>query len=285
MDKIYRSASFTIIGAVNTRDETGLPGYSGWPRDSSIWAPSRDYEIEGRGIRPNGMSAIVRQSLWNKRGWTFQERILSRRRLFITESQVIFECSRGKAYEELTHLPQRPYEPYNSESPSPRDPEIERERELEERERLQLPAFSKRQQYDHDGDIDYNMKNDTSLVDYFHWVEDYTSRQLSYGADILNAFAGVGNFLTEYLKTQFVFGLPEKYMPQALMWISPGTVERRFEMPQIPSWSWASSLKSEDYYWIMKNGFKKDLIRVASLVYFYFQDPDLGLRKLNVGER
>jgi hypothetical protein len=284
MDKIYRSANFSIIAALNTREGTGLPGVPGQPRGSSIWTPARDCEVEGRGIRANGVTAIVRPSLWNKRGWTFQERVLSRRRLFITESQVIFECSRGKAYEEFTYLPQRPHEPHDPESPQ--DPEMERQRQLEEQERRQIPAFSPRSRYDSDCDIYYNMKSSTSLVDYFYWVEDYTSRELSYGSDVLNAFAGVDNYLTESLKSHLVFGHSERYLPQTLMWSCHGLADRRIEMPQIPSWSWASSTKRIHYKWIAGSStFDEDMVKIASLVYFYFQDPDRGFRKLQVGER
>ncbi|KAH9211708.1 heterokaryon incompatibility protein-domain-containing protein [Leptodontidium sp. 2 PMI_412] len=286
MDKIYRSASSTIVAALNTRGGTGLPGTKGQPRESSIWTPPRDGEVEGRGIKPNGMTAIVQPSLWNKRGWTFQERILSRRRLFITESQVIFECSRGKAYEELTYLPQQPREAREEDPGSPQDPETERAKQFEEQEWCQIPAFSPWSRYDPDHDIDFNMKSSTSLVDYFHWVEDYTSRQLSYDSDILNAFAGVGNFLTESLNSRLIFGLPERYLPQTLMWSCLGPAERRTEMPQIPSWSWASSTKRSDYKWIAGSStFVEHMVRIASLAYFYFQDPDLGLRKLAVREQ
>jgi hypothetical protein len=55
-------------------------------------------------------------------------------------------------------------------------------------------------------------------------------------------------------------------------------------MLQVPSWSWASSLKQVEYHWILwKSSFWGDLEKIASLV--IYQDPKLGLRKLDVGER
>lgn len=284
MDKIYRSATFTIIAALNTRDCTGLPGVKLQPRKSSIWTPARDGEVEGLGIRPNGISAIVQPSLWNKRGWTFQERVLSRRRLFITESQVIFECARGKAYEEMTFQTQQPFEPITIENTE--TPERRRELELQEQERRHIPAFSKWSRYDPNGGLDYNLKSSTSLVEYFRWVEDYTSRQLSYRSDILNAFAGVGSFLAEALDTHLIFGLSERHLPRTLMWSCAGYADPRVEMPQIPSWSWASSTTHIDYKWIAGNStFDQDMAKIVSLAYFYFQDPGAGLRKLHVEEQ
>jgi len=282
MDKIYRSATFTIVVALNKRDRQGVPGFSGRPRISSVWRPPYDCEIEGRGIRPNCTTTIVDPSMWNKRGWTFQERVLSTRRLFITEFQVTFACGKGEATEELTYCPQRPYG--KDDSAMVMDPELEKEKETEQQERDQIPTFTRRSSYE--SGIDYNIKSSTSLVDYFYFVEDYTSRQLSFGSDILNAFVGIGKALGESLGSGMIFGLPEKYIPQALMWSCFGLVEPRVETSQIPSWSWASSVKPADYYW-MKDGslIAEDFVRIARLVYFHFQDPELGLRRLNIQER
>jgi len=38
---------------------------------------------------------MIRRSLWNKRGWIFQERKLSRRALHFTQGTVYFECVSG----------------------------------------------------------------------------------------------------------------------------------------------------------------------------------------------
>lgn len=68
MDKIYRSATFTIVAALNNRDGRGLPGCLNRPRRSSIWTSDREFDIESRGLRPRSMQAIVNDSLWNRRG-------------------------------------------------------------------------------------------------------------------------------------------------------------------------------------------------------------------------
>ncbi|KAK4197348.1 heterokaryon incompatibility protein-domain-containing protein [Triangularia verruculosa] len=274
MDKIYRSASFTIIAALNKRDGEGLPGYRSKPRRSSLWSPPRDCDVEGRNIRPKGMEILADSSLWNKRGWTFQERVLSRRRLFITEFQTIFECSRGTASEELTYYPQRPFSSYQP-----------HEAGADEEEYKHIPGF---QNSANEGRsrVTYNLTEATSLVDYFHWVENYTTRQLSFGSDILNAFAGVGKALGEVLQSPFLFGLVERYLPQTLMWSCYGLAQRRAEMQGTPSWSWASSANQANYSWISGGSrLDKDLLEIASLVFFHFQDPDVGLRKLDVEER
>lgn len=113
MDKIYRSATFTLAAALSNPSGDGLPGHQEKPRDlySSIWIPPYDANVETRGIKPNGIRSLVDSSLWNRRGWTFQERLLSQRCLFITEHQTMFKCSQAEASEELTWSPQIPGKP------------------------------------------------------------------------------------------------------------------------------------------------------------------------------
>lgn len=109
MDVIYNSATFTIMAAFNGRHiDKGLLGCPGRPRPPFVMAPSRrQFHSLRRSILPDtGHSEeVVNGSEWDHRGWTFQERLLSRRRLFITEFEVIFQCSVGTAYEACSHTP------------------------------------------------------------------------------------------------------------------------------------------------------------------------------------
>lgn len=284
MDKIYRSAAFCIVAALNNRDGRGLPGLRSRQRPPSATFPARKTEIEGGGIEPNGMVTMVEDSLWNKRGWTFQERVLSRRRLYVTEYQVIFECARGLAYEEMTYCTPRPMAPPNEYDLA--DAGRMKERELEEKEHEEMPSFTQRSRYMPGAGLNLNMTESLAVTDYFTWVENYTARQLTVGTDILNAFAGVGSALGESLNTSMIFGLPEKYLPQALMWSTSGASEPRQETTHLPSWSWASTKSLVDYYWLKGSSvFKDDLLKIATVVFFHYQDPDKGLRKLDVGER
>lgn len=162
-------------------------------------------------------------------------------------------------------------------------------REAREKE---IPGFTRWIPYKSDTDLDYNIPDGSSLGNYLSWIQDYTSRQLSFSSDILNAFAGVGELLAQTFRTRMMFGHPERYLPQSLMWRCLGTVERRAQMPQIPSWSWASSLKQADFDWLngrtswIQNPDRTDHPEnIASIVYFHYQDPGHGLRKLDVEER
>jgi hypothetical protein len=279
MDEIYNSAEFAIIAALNHRSDMGLPGYTDRRSAIALASLPRVFDVETRGIRrtwDNDMK-LVNESLWNKRGWTFQERVLSPRRLYITESQVIFECQSGRAIEDVTHyLPPRVNEhgiqvnlPYDDPNPGRKEDE-------------NLRGFSPPPSSSGHRDK-YCISDSTSLMDYFDWVEDHTSRQLSFETDILNAFAGVGNALSRSLSTGMIYGLPEKYISQALLWICKTSFRRRISAPNIPSWSWASWKDGSSYYGPKKDG--QEVAKAITLVYYYFQDFGRGLRKLEAQER
>lgn len=140
---------------------------------------------------------------------------------------------------------------------------------------------------------EYHRSTKASLKDYCYWVENYTSRQLSNRSDILNAFRGVANVLSDDFNSPISFGMSEKYMARSLMWSCSGVLARRAETPYIPSWSWASWIGAADYRWIssvdrirdLESLDDEDLADSVSIVTFYLQDPEQGLRKVRTEDR
>lgn len=59
MDKIYSSAAFTIIIALDQRDRGGIPGVNRRPRYSSTVRPLHRCADETRGIIPMGMGKVI----------------------------------------------------------------------------------------------------------------------------------------------------------------------------------------------------------------------------------
>jgi hypothetical protein len=112
MDLVYQSAVVTIVACAGNEPNHGLPGISNTAR------------IGHTGVRMSGLSFAsfptypwypVQISTWRQRGWTFQEELFSRRRIYFTEEQMIFECCTGWICESVsrfrrseipgTHLP------------------------------------------------------------------------------------------------------------------------------------------------------------------------------------
>jgi hypothetical protein len=275
MDQIYSLATFTIIAALNDTEARGLPGFRGCPRQPWNYHPSHDFYVDDWGINfcPKDMEAFVDNSLWNRRGWTFQERVMSRRRLFITEAEVIFECGRGEVHEEVAsrHIIYQ------------RDPQ---------KTSLQIPTVTFAPHSQSAWPFPkFRVDRKTALARYFSWISDYTARRLTFENDILNAFAGVGNMFSRlWYSSPMLFGLPEIYLPQTLVWSCDGsTVHRKDDAlyggTPIPSWSWATSVNPVDYLWRRRCGLAEPE-GIVELVCFHYQDPDIHeLRPLDVVEQ
>jgi hypothetical protein len=99
MDAVYGRATWTLVAAVDPAKAQGLPGVTGNPRKSFILNRHRDLNVSRQSVLPSFIPE-VQASAWNSRGWTFQERLLSLRRLYITNYQVYFECPDGTLQEE-----------------------------------------------------------------------------------------------------------------------------------------------------------------------------------------
>ena len=204
MDRIYGSAVLTIAAAAASNADSPLPGVCKWSRQ----APQHIEKIQGMqlaNILPD-LEETLRKSKWNSRGWTYQERVLSRRTLFVTSSQLFFECSFG-VFAESLGVPER-------------------------------PNVANRQ---HSGRLSW--KNSVNFTLYAAAVEAFSKRNLSFDTDVLDAFEGVSKRLRHLFRGKLSFGMPETEMECALRW-EPFTVLQRRKHPTtredlFPSWSWA----------------------------------------------
>ena len=109
--------------------------------------------------------------------------------------------------------------------------------------------------------IPYLDPND-AIIDYKDYVSGYTSRRMSDPSDYLHAFYGIQNVLEYTMGTEFLHGLPRKYLDTALLWTLLGQQKRRgvksfsdrnFNSLTIPSWTWAgweSRANLLSYHWV-----------------------------------
>lgn len=90
MDLIYANAQLTIVAAAGKDPNHGLPGVKGTLRKSQPRITIGDRIMYS--TLPHAQSALSK-SMWASRGWTYQEGLLSKRRLIFTDEQVYFECN------------------------------------------------------------------------------------------------------------------------------------------------------------------------------------------------
>ncbi|OCK87484.1 HET-domain-containing protein, partial [Cenococcum geophilum 1.58] len=92
MDAIYSSAALTIVAVSGSHSNVGLPGIS-IPRQYG----QHSELVRGLRFAVNlpSYTALEQDNklIWNSRGWTFQEKIMSKRLLLFTDYQAYFRCS------------------------------------------------------------------------------------------------------------------------------------------------------------------------------------------------
>jgi len=96
MDLIYQNSEVTIVAAAGEDPEYDLPGVGRRKRRQQPQTKIGSTVL----ISPLPKTAhLIAKSQWAKRAWTYQESLLSRRRLVFTDEQVYFQCHGTHCYE------------------------------------------------------------------------------------------------------------------------------------------------------------------------------------------
>jgi Heterokaryon incompatibility protein (HET) len=238
MDAIYNCADLTIAAGSRDNAWTGLPGVS-IPRafrqkveiiDGLCFAvpfPNYDLVQSNRELLP-----------WNTRGWTLQEKLMSKRLLLFTDHQVYFKCANAIWSEDtvleidgqLSRDKRRRNDPF---------------RWVSDRTPRKSPAWWEALLYrfrpGHLQDVDRQLG---FLPNYVCVVEEYTKRTLKERSDAVKAIRGILNTLNDQDGHHFEFaGLPHRYLMEGLLWQPVGgrpfSAHSRAAV-KAPSWSWAA---------------------------------------------
>jgi Heterokaryon incompatibility protein (HET) len=238
MDQIYENALATIV-ALGPDADYGLPGVSHRARAEQL----KVHTIYGtlRSTLPD-LGTHIRASVWNTRGWTYQEAQLSRRCLFFSDDQVFFACKSGTHSESID---------------------------------LSNVAFT----YGDDRSLNavllnYDSRNRIEHPDLLcRQIREYTQKSLSYPSDSLNAFRGILRSAQIYT----YFGIPfythsnsnkkprmtDGGFARGLAWHMFGA-EPMDPIGGMPSWAWVSYHRKVDY-----SHMDQEPLRSAT---FYIQD-------------
>jgi hypothetical protein len=92
MDLIYQNADATLVAAAGDGPEHGLPGISTRHRTKQHSGRAAGHDIISS---MQDSVQVLTESAWSGRAWTYQESLLSRRRICFTDGQVYFECYTG----------------------------------------------------------------------------------------------------------------------------------------------------------------------------------------------
>lgn len=207
MGSIYGSSAITIVDANGNDANGGLMGMSS-PRPNR----QRIAIIHGMWLSTTAASFEkpfheFRECAWLKRGWTYQEMLLSKRLLLVTGQQLQFVCDHA-AYVEETR--QHSLKTSDWTLPSFRAVPIRRS-----------AAF----------------RTPISHL-YRNAVEMFTPRVLKYDMDVTPAFDAIFKDLYKNTEATNLFNLPDIDIDEALLWTTDYDTRRRHP-DRLPTWSWA----------------------------------------------
>lgn len=214
MDLIYGNALLTICAADGLDSSAGLRAMH-----AAEHAGHQEKEHCAPGVRlmiSRSPETGIKSSAWDKRAWTFQERLLSKRCLIFTEGRVYFQClSTGMSEDIFADRKGAGWSLDLVNAP------LQMLRELHRR----------------------------PLWVYLKCIALYTSRQLTKSKDVLAAFSGITNRLMKTMQAPFIFGLPSSHFDLALLWEPRRSIQRRrpkddnekkdYNGLEFPSWSWS----------------------------------------------
>lgn len=99
MNKIYAGAYVTIVAAAGADADYGLVGASRPRSHKQMKTQIGDFDVYNTMPR---LGHAISRTTWNSRGWTYQEAVLSRRCIFLTEHQAYFVCQSSMRCESVT---------------------------------------------------------------------------------------------------------------------------------------------------------------------------------------
>src|SRR2546421_4791973 len=111
MASVYLAAVITIIAAAGDSASAGLPGIQ--PKSRKIEQDIARVSPELSLVLPRQLRTNIDSSTWNTRGWTFQERLYSKRLLVLLPDGIYWQCRSVIWVEDVVH-----------EHPSARDNEM-----------------------------------------------------------------------------------------------------------------------------------------------------------------
>lgn len=214
MASIYANATLTIVAAGGNDANYGLRGIRGvsCPRSH----PQRIAKLSNGAHIMKRDFPKLKEAMWSKRGWTFQEILFSQRKLIFCDNSLMWSCSCDELHEHVGSHHHKGIQ---------RDPLLG--------VRVSLPAQPE-------------LFNNTwpDLLGYQRLVLDFNRRALTYPEDVVDAFSGVTTPLSDVFLGGFLYGIPTMFFDVALLWMTDSTLKRRIPTrgtgseANLPSWSW-----------------------------------------------
>lgn len=211
MGAFYASALVTIVVADGDA-AVGIPGLKGVSESRRV----KQTLIPFGGETLMCPEFEIHLGEYRKRGWTYQEYIMSQRRLIFAGDRMHWVCQCCQWHEEVAFGSE-----FNREMVS-QEPELD----------LILGGLQ-------------DLKSLRELM------SNYNSRMFSYEEDVIPGISGLLSLFSRSFQGGFLCGLPEMFFDRALGWCASSNLRRRkpsgrpvkdqlpHSLEKLPSWSWA----------------------------------------------
>ncbi|KAF7591358.1 hypothetical protein BBP40_001636 [Aspergillus hancockii] len=178
LSAVYSNSDVTLAALGGTGIDCGLPGVSDRKHSTRLAFSTQGITMIQK---HSSYSEIVETSVWNTRGWTYQEAVLAPKLLLFSDSGVFYECGYCSGI--------------RGEDDTMRD------------------GYTDERMFD----LSFSNSTDISVVAkrYAELLDSYTKRTLTYDLDILKAFSGV---LHSQYRNYHYRGLPFSIFDIAIRW-------------------------------------------------------------------
>jgi hypothetical protein len=231
MDLVYQRAHLTIVALDGKNMDAGLPGISR-PLSKTLQPifDTEDGQVMATYVE-DIWDRVASKPPWDRRGWTFQEGVLSRRSLIFDQTNVTMRCQQEYLHDSMSI-------------------DLDDDR---------IPTLlSQKHFWDNGYGIDLTERK-WNFMTFDALLSVFSGRALKTPSDILLACTGALNQITRNTGVTFTFGLPRIDILRALNWRAhhKHRIRRR---PGFPSWSWTGWVGRMEYsYWVGDMDAYKDL--------------------------
>ncbi|KAL3295496.1 tol protein, partial [Colletotrichum asianum] len=238
MDQVYRYAEVTVIAASGKDANAGLPGLHEPRRIQQrvfkiIEATPDTNElclITAPDIRPAWKYNYLEGSEWSSRGWTLQEKVMSRRTLIFTDTEVYWSCRGAKWQEGM-------YAETNLTKPT---------------------FFASGAGSGFLGAEVADVRNSSPWDDLQFQMADFSSRNSSVDGDAYSAFSGILQEFSDLTGERFLWAIPASRFEIGLCWhrqwkwgiISGTHLTRRTGLSTLPSTTLNCNVSFPSWSWL-----------------------------------
>ncbi|EMC93552.1 hypothetical protein BAUCODRAFT_245388 [Baudoinia panamericana UAMH 10762] len=217
MHAIYGNAYLTICAADGESADAGIIAMYDTPDKTDDTSAEIAHGFHIQLSRTPDM--VISDTKWDRRAWTFQERMLSRRCVIFAEGRIYYQCRRTSMSEDIHN---------------------EATGKAWSLQSISGPLRS------------LNEINDRALSYYITSVPMYYRRELTRLQDVLSAYKGVESLLEKNMRAPFCFGLPTSHFDLALLWqpLAAGVRRKSADLAgqEFPSWAWCGWIGGEIGY-------------------------------------